>query len=341
MTRWQRLLFHPRRLGLILKLALVALLAEGSGGGGFNFPSGNFGNWHRHDHMFPTAGALLVGVIVGTIVLAIGLVIFYICCRMKFVEFHIAITEDKRVGPAWSRYGQQTWRLFWVTICIGVIALIALAAIAVPIGFALLHREDLSNPSWQQILGLFLVLLPIFFVWFLAIALVTMTVRDLMLPYWALENLSVDGAWQRAREIIERAPKDFAKYALMKAVLRLAAGIVGGFALLISVLVSAIPVVLIGLAVYFPLRHGGHGAMVILIVLAAVVGLIFFAWLVLLYILLVGAPLLALQCYAVEWMGGRYPLLGSILWPPPPPPPPSYPPPADPELPPMQPLPAS
>lgn len=327
-SRWQRLLFRDFRVGLLLKLSFVALLAELSGGGGGSGSrsfgnsaghGGGLGGWHPQSAAI-TSAIIAALVIFGILAFVIGLVVFYLSCRMKFVEFHIAVTEDTEVAPAWRRYGPQTWKLFWVTFGIGVFGFIALAAAAAPIVLSLMHQsgEEWSNPSGNTILGMILALLPIVFAWLLIMALLMMIVRDFMLPVWALEGATVGQAWQRARQIIERAPGDFLKYALVKAALRLAVGIAGGMAWFLSVVVSAVPVVAIGAAVYFALRNAGTGAMVGLFFLGVAAGALFLVWGALLFIVFLGAPLLGLQCYAVEWLGGRYPLLGNILWPPPP-----------------------
>jgi hypothetical protein len=329
-SRWQRLLFRDFHIGLLLKLSFVALLAELSGGGGgsgsrgfgnagnLGGHGGHIGDWHPQSPVF--SSAILAAIIVfGILAFIVGMVIFYLSCRMKFVEFHIAATEDKLVGPAWRRYGPQTWKLFWVTIAIGLLGLIALAVVTVPIVLSLMHRGgDWAQPSGNTILGLILALLPIVFAWMLIMALVMMVIRDFMLPVWALEGATTGQAWQRAREIIERAPGDFAKYALVKAVLRLAVGIAGGLAWFLSVVISAVPVVAVGAAVYFALRNSGSGATAGMIFLAIAAAAVFLVWGALLFIVFLGAPLLGLQCYAVEWLGGRYPLLGNLLWPPPP-----------------------
>jgi len=333
-SRWQRLLFRDFRIGLLLKLSFVALLAELSGGGGGSGSfhnsggghGGGIGGWHPQSTALSPAivAAIVIG---GILAFIIGIVIFYLSCRMKFVEFHIVATEDTSVGPAWRRYGPQTWKLFWVSIAIGILGFIALAAVAAPIALSLLHQsgEEWLHPSGNTILGLILALLPIALAWLLIMALIMMVVRDFMLPVWALEGASVGQAWQRARQVIERAFGDFAKYAVVKSLLRLAVGIAGGTAWFLSVLVSAIPVVAIGAGVYFALRGEGTGVMLGLIVVAVAAGAVFLVWGALLFIVFLGAPLLGLQCYAVEWLGGRYPLLGNILWTAPPAPVPPLP----------------
>jgi hypothetical protein len=326
MSRWHRLLFRDFRIGLLLKLSFVALLAELSGGGGGSGTrsfgnsaghGGDLGGWHPQS-MAMSSAIVAALVVFGILAFVIGIVIFYLSCRMKFVEFHIAATEDTNVGPAWRRYGPQTWKLFWVTLGIGIFGFIGLAAVAAPIVLSLMHQsgEAWSNPSGNTIIGMILALLPIVFAWFLIMALIMMVVRDFMMPVWALEGATVGQAWQRARRIIERAPGDFLKYAIVKAVLRLAVGLAGGLAWFLSVLVSAVPVAGIGLAVYFALRNAGTGVTIGMIILAIAAGAVFLVWGALLFVVFLGAPLLGLQCYAVEWLGGRYPLLGNLLWPP-------------------------
>jgi hypothetical protein len=55
-----------------------------------------------------------------------------------------------------------------------------------------------------------------------------------------------------------------------------------------------------------------------MIALFSVEGLIGLAWILLMVCVFFGAPVLLFQCYAVEWVAGRYPPLGNWMYPPPP-----------------------
>jgi hypothetical protein len=258
----------------------------------------------------------LVGIAVTFFV--IGVVIFYLSCRMKFAEFHIVATGDTRVGPPWSRYGRQTWQLFWLTTGISIAALMALGVLLIPVLFLVFrHGGSFAHVAPGRVLGLILMLVPLFLIWFLLVSLILMVVRDMMLPAWALENATIGQAWRWAKAVIESSPKQFAFYALIKAALHIAVAIAGAMAFFRGILVTAIPCVVIGLGVWLSLRHSGTAGHVVMIAFAIAGGLIVLVWILLLYVACIGAALLVLQCYANYWVGSRYKPLGDLLEPPP------------------------
>jgi hypothetical protein len=324
LSRWKRLLFADFRLGMLLKLSFVALLAEVSGGGGFQ---GNYGNSSKgldKMHGVPHAmHAAIITIIVGIVVLSfiLGIVIFYLSCRMKFVEFHMAATGDRRVAPSWSWYRQHTWRLFWVTAGIDFAALLILAVSAIPLVIGFIHRGGFSgqpNLSLREVIALLLVVVPLLVAYGFALQFALMIVRDLMLPVWALENGTVEYSWQVARSIIERDIKAFVGYTFVKVLMHIAVTMASVATFVAAVLVSAIPFTAVGLAIYFPLHATAKVLMILLFVCEGLVG---FAWLLVMICAVFGGSAWIFQCYAVEWVAGRYGPLAALMYPPPPPPP--------------------
>jgi hypothetical protein len=320
--RWRQLVWDKFRVSRLLKLGFVALLAEVSSGGSsfnFNFPSGN--RTGAIGHLPAVWRASLVTLIVGFAIVSfvVGVVIFYLSCRMKFAEFYIAATGDTRVGPPWSRYGRQTWQLFWLTIGIWFAALAALLVLMAPVFFMLLRHGAAytrhMNPG--KIFGLILLLLPLLLIWLLLLGLTLMVVRDLMLPAWALEGATIGQAWRWAKAVIESSPKQFAFYVLIKIGLHITAAIAGAMAFFTGVLVTAIPCTILGLGVWLSLRHAGPAGHIAMLALAIAGGLVVLVWIALLYIALIGGAVLVMQCYANYWVGSRYKPLGDLLEPPP------------------------
>ncbi len=318
-SRWKRLLFEDFHFGTLLKLCLVSLLAEISGGGGFN---GNFRSPGKAMDKMPGLppsmhAALITFFLVGAAVaLVIGLIVFYLSCRMKFVEFNTAATGDRRVGPAWNWYAAQTWRLFWTTLAIDVIGLLLLVATAAPMVMAFVHRGGFSgHPSLRQILGLLILIVPLLFAYVIALQFALMVVRDLMLPVWALENAPVSYAWQVARTIVEADVVGFLGYTALKIVMHIVVSIAAVLAFIAALLVSAIPFVAIGMAIYLPLHASSMLLMILLFVAEGIVGGI---WLLALASLIFGGSAWLFQCYSVEWVAGRYLPLRNVMYPPPP-----------------------
>jgi hypothetical protein len=319
LRRWRELLWEKFRVSRLLKLGFVALLAEVSSGASFNanFPSGNN---RQLGHLSPMWQASMFAALVVFAIafFVIGIVVFYLSCRMKFAEFHIAATGDARVGPAWSRYGRQTWQLFWLTLGISIAALLVLAVLMIPVIFLVFrHGGNFSQIAPGRIFGLILLLMPLLLIWFLLVSLTLMVVRDMMLPAWALENATIGQAWRWAKAVIESSPKQFAFYALVKGGMHFAVAIAGAMAFFLAIFASAIPCVVIGLGVWLSLRHAGTAGHVVMIAIAIAGGLVVLIWILLLYVACFGAALLVLQCYANYWVGSRYKPLGDLLEPPP------------------------
>lgn len=318
LRRWRELVWENFRVGRLLKLGFVALLAELSSGASFNanFPSGNHGQLGQLPPMW-RASMITALIAIAIAFFLIGIVIFYLSCRMKFAEFHIAATGDTRVGPPWSRYGRQTWQLFWLTTGISIAALLVLAVLMIPVFFLVFrHGGGFAQIAPGKIFGLILLLVPLLLIWFLAVSLTLMVVRDMMLPAWALENATIGQAWRWTKAVIESSPKQFAFYTLIKAGLHITVAIAGAMAFFLGILVTAIPCVVVGLGVWLSLRHAGTAGHVVMIAFAIAGGLIVLAWILLLYVACFGTALLVLQCYANYWVGSRYKPLGDLLEPP-------------------------
>jgi hypothetical protein len=323
LPRWKRLLFADFSFGRLLKLGFIALLAEFSGGGAsWNYSSPRSSPAWQKLAQLPHAihaGLMVFFVGLGVIFFVIGIIIFYLSCRAKFAEFHIAATGDTRVAPPWRIYAGQTWRLFWTTLVVHILALLVLAAIAVPMFMAMMHHGAFSGSfSLRQLLGVVLLLLPLFFVWILVVQFVQMIIRDIMLPCWALQDATVAQSWQIARAVIENDPKAFAGYTLMKVVMHIVLSIAAVLAFAAAVLVSGIPFGGVGLAIFLPLHHGAIGAKVVMVALLAGLAVLAAFWVALLVCAIFGTAQFVLQCYAVEWFAGRYPPLAAWMYPPPP-----------------------
>ncbi len=317
--RWKRIVIGDRRWTMLLKLGLVALLAEisGGGGGGFNFP-GRTGHWpHSGDtaHALPATqglvsstiiAAVLAAVVVGLIV---SIVVLYLSCRMKLVQFHIAVTGDRSVAQPWRMYGRQAWRLFWASLVVWLVCLALLAAIALPVLLAAWHRDG-GGISPGAIFALVLLILPVVIFVFLFAALSMVVVRDLMVPAIALEDADIPRAWALARSIIESSYKSFAGYVLVKVGIRIVTAIMAGVAIFLCVLVSAIPFGVLAAVIYFTLHNISHIAMLVCFVVGGVIGLL---WLVLVVAITQGLLFWVPQCYAVEWVAGRYPPLAGAM----------------------------
>lgn len=328
--RTKKFLFQNIRFGTFLKLCLVAVLTEGSGGSGnFHIPS------RHHMHTFGVASlvpfvppggfrltpawfAFILAAIV--LVIAIALVISYLITRLRFAYFHCLIHGTREIRPGWRLYDRQSWRFFLLNVAAGAAFLLLVLLLAVPFlfGFIRFFEATRANHDFDLagFLAIFLPLIPVvLLVIVLAIAL-EIVLHDFMLPHYALENATAGEAWQAVCRRIAAEKGAFLLYGLLRIVLPLAACIAAFFVLLIPLFIFAA----VGFAALLGLHSliaGATGAVHPLLVGAVAVLAAAAAVLTFLLILAIGGPIGTwTRTYALLFYGGRYQPLGDILEPP-------------------------
>ena len=316
LERTQDLLTRPFRFKTFLKIAAVAFFAEM--GGNFNSNFSNFNNHSgtTHGGVPPTFLAFIVAfaVIIGVISLVIGLILLYIGSRLQLVLVEMVATRQTLVGPLWRKYGSPVWRWIGLKLLFFLGTLLITLPLTIPvILYVVHHMHGGGNPFsglhiTQMILffsGAFLVLL--------AIGTVYLLVRDLALPFLALENRTIRDSLEHMRAIIAAEPGQVALYVLLRMLLGFVFGLGAELAAGLVLLFSLIPPGIAGLIMYLALHKAGAGAMVVLIGLGIFVGLLFVCWAACVVICFVGAALVFGQAYALCFLGGRFPLLGELL----------------------------
>jgi hypothetical protein len=342
LERTQDLLTRPFRFKTFLKIAAVAFFAEM--GGNFN---SNFSNLSNHSgngaHGVPPALlAFLVAfaVIIGLISLVIGLILLYIGSRLQLVLIEMVANRQTYVGPLWRKYGATVWRWIGLKLLFFLGILVITLPLTIPVILFFVHRAHAGGGNLfsglhiaQMILyfsGAFLVLL--------VIGAIYLLVRDLALPFLALENRGIRDSLERLRAIVAAEPGQILLYVFLRMLLGFVFGFAAEFAVVVILLISLIPPGIIGFILWFALHGAGAGGIVVLIALGVFAGLLFVCWAACVIICFVGAALVFGQAYALYFLGGRFPLLGDLLDRSTPPPvytyspifPPAYPPPAAP-----------
>jgi hypothetical protein len=328
--RTKELLFRPFRWGTYLKLGLVAIVTEGIGS--------NFHSASHHGHapahgpaplahgpsfgspfnLAPVQIAAIVAAVLFAIILSI--VVFYLVTRLRFAFFHCLIHKTTEIAPGWRFYASQAMRFFWLNIVVGFCFLLVVVLVALPFiaGFSRLFHETHQGGHFDLglLLSLVLPLIPIVLLLALAGVMTDLILRDWMLPHFALEDATAGEAWESVWTRIMAEKKEFFVYSLLRVVLP-AIAIVGVFMLLL------IP----GLAVagiFAAIEWGVHSAFadatgssaVVGILLQVFFGLVAFFFAVLAGICLGGPLSTGLREYALIFYGGRYKVLGDILFPP-------------------------
>ncbi len=334
--RTREFLFRQFTWGTYLKLSLVAIITEGLGGNFFRSSSHSFGSngnapsGHSPFHMPPgwpdsgwpswlTPGLVAaIGAALAVMIL-VSIVIFYLVTRLRFAYFHCLTTNTKLIRTGWGIYGGQAMRFFWLNIGVGLGFLGVMVLIAIPFvsGFVRLFQQIAQDgkPDLGLLLSLVLPLIPIFLLLAIAGILAEIVLRDWMLPHIALEDATVGEAFGSAWARIMAEKKEFFVYSL----LRVALPIVASLAMFIVILIPglalafAVAAVEFGLHSFFADTTGGPALVGIL--LQGFFGLLAFVFAVIGGICLGGPLSTGIREYALVFYGGRYKVLGDLLYP--------------------------
>lgn len=331
--RTKRLLFQPFRLGTFLKLCTVAVFTEGFGGN-FNFSSPGHSTTTSHStsssfqsHRLPSfhLTPLEIAAIVAAIALFIlfGIFLFYVITRLRFALFHCLVYQVKEIRPGWRFYREPANRFFKLNLAVAFVFVFAVVLVAAPFafGFFRMFKETQAGAHFDvaMFIALLLPLLLLILVLALCGVVVDVILRDFMLPHFALEDAATAEAWARVRAQIQAEKSRFFLYGVLRILLPIAT-------MIALVIVLAIPMLLV-FGVCVLLFVGAHalaaaGTLAASIVggaLEALIGLGILALALLLAISFGGPLSIWVRNYALVFYGGRYPLLGNVLFPPPPP----------------------
>jgi hypothetical protein len=317
MGRARDLLGRPFRLGTLLKIAAVAFFAEMGGGFNLNFPGRSNGL-----HGLPPAVLTFVvafAVLIGIVSLIIGLILFYIGSRLQLVLLELVATRYTLIGPLWRKYGSRTWRWIGLKLLFFLCVLIVILPFLIAgVLYFIHHFHDIGtlgefNPFTGLHIAQILLFVAVAFLVLLVICALFMLVRDLALPYLALEDLGIADSLGRLRSLIVTEPGQVILYVVLRLVLGLVFGIVVEIAVLMVLLVSLIPPGIVGVILWLSLHKAGTVGTVLLVACAICGALVFLCWAVCVAIAFMGSLLTFFQAYALYFLGGRYPILGDLL----------------------------
>ena len=326
--RTKEFLFRPFSWGTFLKLGLVALLTEGQGsnfrsstpkgGGGGDSSWGPGPMIHSLSDIPPLR--IAEGVAAILLVFVIMAAIFYLVTRLRFAFFHCLVHNTKEIGPGWRLYKEQASRFFWLNIAVGICFLLLLGLIAIPFaaGFWRVFQDMQASghPNIGMILALLLPLLPIIFLLIVTAIALDIIMRDWMLPHYALEDASAGEAWSSVWARIMAEKGQFFVYALLRLILPIIASIAIFMILLIPGLVLAGAVAGVELGIHSAFANSTGSASVAGILLQVFFGVVAFGFALLASICLGGPLSTGIREYAIVFYGGRYQVLGDLLYPP-------------------------
>ena len=314
--RTKSLLFRPFQWRHFLKLTAVAFFAE-VGAGTSSFVSNRLPG--KIPGVTPAIHGLILAVLFGLLLftLVLSLVMFYVSSRLQLVLLEVVATRQTTIAPIWRRYSRLTWRwiglqLLFCLLC-GLMLLAALAPVVISM---FRHMPFGGQPPSAALFSHIVLFLGAIFLCFLVVGSAYLLLRDLALPFLALEDLPISGVLSRLRAIVGAAPGEVALYVLLRFLLGLVAAIGAEILIFFILLVSLIPFTMLGGVLWLTLHHAGTIGTAALIASAIVGGLVLLVWMACVCIGLIGVVFVFTQSYALYFLGGRYPILGNILEPP-------------------------
>lgn len=331
--RTKAFLFRPFSWGTFLKLGLVALVTEGLGsnfrsgsspsrGGGGGSSLGRGPMIHSFSDIPPQW--IAAGVAMVLLMIVFAAVVLYLITRLRFAFFHCLVHNTQMIRPGWDLYKEQASRFFWMNIGVGAGFLLLVGLISIPFvaGFWRLFRDMQpgGHPNIGMMIGLILPLVPIILLLVVAGIALDIILRDFMLPHYALEDASAREAWSSVWARITEEKGQFFAYALLRLILPTVAGIAIFMIMLIPGLVLAGAVAGMELGIHSAFANSTGSASVAGIMLQVFFGLVAFGFFLLASICLGGPLSTGTREYAILFYGGRYQVLGDLLYPQPLPP---------------------
>jgi hypothetical protein len=320
--RTRDLLFRPFNWGTYLKLGLVAIITEGLGGNlnssSHHAPaSGNGPIFHSPSNLVPVAIAAIFALALVAVIL---LVVFYLITRLRFAFFHCLVHNVREIRPGWWFYREQATRFFWLNVVVGFCYLLAVVLISIPFvsGFVRLFKETQRGGHFDVglLLSLVLPLIPIIFLMVLAGFALDVILRDWILPHYALENATAGEAWSQVYARIRAEKRQFFVYALLRLVLPVVAMVALFMLLLVPGIALAGSLAAVEFGLHSAFADATGGSALVGVLLEVFFGVLAFGFALLASICLGGPVSTGIREYALVFYGGRYQMLGDMLYPP-------------------------
>jgi hypothetical protein len=317
-SRTKLILFSPFRKGRTWKLAATAYLATaGTAFFPFQLIYLAFIPMARRAAGPWTTWAILGGVLLFT---ALFLYIFYLCSRVRFAFFDIALNRGQFVAPAWRKYGPQArkWTLFKVAL--GTLITLAMAAPILAYSremftfFTSLNFKP-GEPPPPEFMATVLTFYASFFLLYFVLGLfffISSLLSDFIVPSLALEDTTLLEAFTRLGKLLRNEPGQLILYAVLKIGLGLGLYMGGMIAFELVFFIAFFLIALVAALIGF-LLHLLHVPIIALIVLGALVAIAGYILLFYCMMILIGALFTFFEAYTLYFLGGRYPLLGDLL----------------------------
>ena len=134
--RTKTFLFRPFKWGTFLKLSLVAVITEGSGGNFKYSNSGGHSSSHSSSFYSPfnlTPGWIAAIVAVSLLTIVLSFILYYLITRLRFAYFHCLIHNTNEIGPAGRLYRPQAAALLLAECVVGFFLCCCFCLAALPL----------------------------------------------------------------------------------------------------------------------------------------------------------------------------------------------------------------
>ncbi|MGC1645109.1 MAG: hypothetical protein WA741_04715, partial [Candidatus Sulfotelmatobacter sp.] len=158
----------------------------------------------------------------------------------------------------------------------------------------------------------------VFFVFFVATAVIFVLTKDFVVPQMALENIDTMEGWRRLWSMMQADMGAYAAYLGMKILLSIVAAILIGIGTLILGLIIVLPSVGLGILAVLSGKAAGLTWNAETITLAIVVGCVLLAVFLYLVSLIAVPAIVFFPAYSIYFFAARYPRLATALYPVPP-----------------------
>jgi hypothetical protein len=239
--RWARLALIVFFIGGVGGFNPLQFPGGGGTGGGMETPTGPGGP--AAPDTIPSFGSTEVAVIaafVGLVVL-LALGFMFVGSVMEFVFVESLRREAVSIRRYWSERWRQGLRLFGFRLVLSVVTLGLIG------GFLVVILSPVIFGGGAFSFGLLLAAIPVFVIVSILSGLITGFTTMFVVPVMLGEERSVLSAWRRFWPTLTGQWKQYVAYAVMGFILQLAGGILAGIALLLGIIVIAIPFGIVGL----------------------------------------------------------------------------------------------
>jgi hypothetical protein len=315
-------LFQPFRFDYWARIAVLGILTGELSSGGNGGRGGHSNATNRIPPSFPRLNAEawiaqhwhFILIAIGAVVL-LGLLFLYIGSVLRFVLYEAVLRDRAHIREGFTRWSDPGLEYFSFRLMVMVpYAFVAIYFIGLP-----LWRVIKSGGGGPELFAMIAQLAgAALLITFLGIvvAVVMIMTKDFVIPQMMFEGLSCTEGWRRLWLRVGAEPGSFAAYILLKMVMAIAALITFAIALVISLVMLAIPVGLAIAAAVVVIRTTGIGHLaaipaILLAVIVGVPGIIFFVG-------FVGAPITVFfPAYSIYYFASRYrPLYDELYLPP-------------------------